>query len=265
MQKEPDMAQFDALGGVYERTFVDIPFREYVESYSVRQVIGDVVGRTVLDLGCGSGVYSRLFARWGAAQVVGIDVSEGMLATARAAEPPQSRNVEYLWRDATHLDPRGDTALDGRFDLVASVYVLCYAADENELAGFFTTARRAIAPTGGRLVATTLNPDYDRGAEYYAGYNFEITQPEEGEGTPVTLHATMADGQEFNVTTNWWSRRTYEWAAAQAGFGNLSWISPTVADQGVEKFGHDYWARYLNAPHAVILEAVAEPSTTTTV
>jgi hypothetical protein len=42
-------------------------------------------------------------------------------------------------RDASHPDPRGDLALDGKFDVVASVYALCYATTPDELADFFTT------------------------------------------------------------------------------------------------------------------------------
>jgi 2-polyprenyl-3-methyl-5-hydroxy-6-metoxy-1,4-benzoquinol methylase len=41
-------------------------------------------GRRVLDLGCGTGQLARHLATLGAAEVVGLDVSERMLALARA-------------------------------------------------------------------------------------------------------------------------------------------------------------------------------------
>src|SRR5215831_21042498 len=44
-------------------------------------LLGDVAGRTVLDLGCGSGENSLLLARRGAA-VIGVDISESLLALA---------------------------------------------------------------------------------------------------------------------------------------------------------------------------------------
>ena len=43
---------------------------------------GDVAGKAVLDVGCGSGVYAADFARRGARRVVGVDLSAGMLALA---------------------------------------------------------------------------------------------------------------------------------------------------------------------------------------
>jgi SAM-dependent methyltransferase len=45
-------------------------------------LLGNVAGLTVLDLGCGSGENSLLLARRGA-QVVGVDISESLLALAR--------------------------------------------------------------------------------------------------------------------------------------------------------------------------------------
>ena len=258
------MAEFDTLGSDYERSAVDLPFREHLERYSMRRAIGDVTGVRVLDLGCGTGVYTRRYAEWGAARVVGIDISEGMLATARACEPtppghdPQpARRVEYLVRDAAHPSGDVDRALDGQFDLVASVYVLCYCASVEELAGMFGTARRALGPAGGRLVAATLNPDYGRGVQYYAGYGFTLTQDGEGEGTPVTLTATLPGGEEFSVTSHWWSRKVYERAVRDAGFTGVSWTHFAVSEQGMHEYGRDYWAAYLDAPQAVILEAVA--------
>lgn len=44
---------------------------------------GDVAGKSILDIGCGSGVYSIELARRGARRVLGLDFSEPMLEIAR--------------------------------------------------------------------------------------------------------------------------------------------------------------------------------------
>src|SRR5205807_6132635 len=48
-----------------------------------KRVLTPLDGRRVLDVGCGSGRYGLEFAAMGAAEVVGIDVAEGMLALAK--------------------------------------------------------------------------------------------------------------------------------------------------------------------------------------
>jgi SAM-dependent methyltransferase len=247
------MSQFDDLGDAYERS-PELAYREHAEKYSMRQSIGDVAGLAVLDLGCGTGLYTRRLAQWGAARVVGIDVSEGMLATARAEEHEDPLNVEYLQRDAAHPGPNGDPALDGQFDLVSSVYVLCYAATQGELAGFFTTARRSLSPAGRRLVAMTLDTEYSREPEYYSRYGLALTPTEEGEGRPVVLDVSTPGGK-IHVTLYWWSRNTYADCAAQAGFTDISWSKVTVSEQGLAQFGRDFWEPWLTAPPVAILTA----------
>ncbi len=49
------------------------------------QELGDVRGRSILDIGCGIGIYSVELARRGCRRVVGLDFSELMLEMARAA------------------------------------------------------------------------------------------------------------------------------------------------------------------------------------
>ncbi|MFH8789250.1 class I SAM-dependent methyltransferase [Streptomyces roseoverticillatus] len=242
---------FDALGDLYEES-ARLPFREHLEHHSVRKAVGDVTGLDALDLGCGSGVYTRRLAAWGAARVTGVDCSASMLATARVVERARPVGARYVHADATR--PVTD---DGTADLVLSVYVLCYARSQQELTGVLTTARRALRPTGGRLVAVTLNPDYGRGTAYYAPYGFTLTQPEEREGAPVTLDATLPSGGRLHLTAHWWSKDTYERAARAAGFARTSWTRLTVSPQGRELLGDAYWSAYLRAPQALILEATA--------
>ena len=251
------MTEFDSLGESYERSAVESSIRLFAEPYSMRKAVGDVDGLTVLDMGCGTGLYTRRLAQWGAAQVVGIDVSDGMLATARNQAQDSSSRVDYLRRDVSHPAPRGDPALDGKFDLVASVYALCYATTPDELTGFFTTARRSLPAAGGRLVAMTLNPEYSRATDYYSGYAFSLTQAEETDGAAVILDMPMTGSERIRVTARWWSREAYENAASRAGFTDVTWSHLAVPEEGIAQFGQQYWDAYLAAPHAVILTATA--------
>jgi toxoflavin synthase len=247
------VSQFDALGEAYVQS-AEMAYREHAEHHSMRQAIGDITGQAVLDLGCGTGLYTRRLAQWGAARVVGIDASDGMLATARAQERDDPMNVEYLQRDAAHPGPNGDPALDRQFDLVSSVYVLCYATTKNELLGFFTTARRALSRAGQRCVAMTLNAEYNRDRDYYSRYGLTFTQAGQGEGSPVVLDVSTP-GEKIHVTLFWWSKEMYEDCAAQAGFRDVSWTRLTVSAQGLAQFGSAFWDPWLAQPPVVILTA----------
>ncbi len=66
------------------------------------EALGNVSGRTLLDLGCGAGATSLALARRGAL-VTGLDISEDLLAKARSRDP--ARTVTFTRADATTFTP----------------------------------------------------------------------------------------------------------------------------------------------------------------
>lgn len=64
---------------VYDELMTDIPYDSYVEL--IRLAIGDLNGKQILDVGCGTGLLSVKLARKGA-NVTAIDLSSDMLAVA---------------------------------------------------------------------------------------------------------------------------------------------------------------------------------------
>src|SRR5271166_3544140 len=65
---------------------------------ALRALLPDLSGRNVLDLGCGFGWFCRWARQQGAAHVLGIDVSEKMLAHARVATAdPAVGYIERIW------------------------------------------------------------------------------------------------------------------------------------------------------------------------
>jgi SAM-dependent methyltransferase len=118
-----------------------------VEHADLLALLPGVEGQRVLDLGCGAGQLARHLAEAGAAEVVGVDVSERMLAVARAewAHP----RVTYRREAIEEL-----TFPPARFDLVVSSLVLHYVDD---YAGLIRRIAEWLAP-GGFLVYSTEHP-----------------------------------------------------------------------------------------------------------
>jgi SAM-dependent methyltransferase len=121
---------------------------------ALRDLLPDLRGRKVLDLGCGYGWFCRWAREAGAAEVLGIDVSEKMLARARAdtADPA----ITYQ-----RADLEGIALPRAVFDLVYSSLVLHYIADLNPLMSLvFGSLVR-----GGSLVFSMEHPIYSAPAE----------------------------------------------------------------------------------------------------
>lgn len=95
-------------------------------------------GETILDVGCGTGYFTRAFAAGPAARVVGVDSNASML---RYARDHGGERQSFLVADARRL-PFPDRA----FDLVISVTALCFIEDERgALAEMLRVARRRVA------------------------------------------------------------------------------------------------------------------------
>jgi ubiquinone/menaquinone biosynthesis C-methylase UbiE len=87
---EREARSFDAIyGGDHDSTWsrwFNRAFRKGIfERFEITmKECSDLAGRTVLDVGCGSGIYEVEFAKRGAKRVLGIDFSANMLESARA-------------------------------------------------------------------------------------------------------------------------------------------------------------------------------------
>src|SRR5262245_50117159 len=114
---------------------------------ALRALLPDLRGRKVLDLGCGFGWFCRWAREQGAAQVLGLDVSERMLARAGAAT--QDPAIAYLRADLEQL-----ALTPATFDLAYSALALHYIRDLERL---LAEVHRALVP-GGSLVASIEHP-----------------------------------------------------------------------------------------------------------
>lgn len=103
-------------------------------------VIGPYLGRSVLEVGCGTGTFTRLLAH-AAARVVAVDLDPGFVAAARAATASHP-HVRVECADATAAGMPRD------FDTVVMLDVLEHVADD---VGLLRKLREALAP-GGRII-----------------------------------------------------------------------------------------------------------------
>jgi ubiquinone/menaquinone biosynthesis C-methylase UbiE len=117
---------------------------------ALRAMLPNLRGRTVLDLGCGFGWFCRWARENGAARVLGIDVSEKMLARARDTTPDATA-ISYTQADMERLE-----LSPASFDLVYSSLALHYIAN---LDGLLSEVHRSLVE-GGSLVFSVEHPIY---------------------------------------------------------------------------------------------------------
>jgi SAM-dependent methyltransferase len=227
------------------------PWRAHIEAFTLFDLLGDLAGRSVLDLACGTGFYSRALRRHGAPRVLGVDRSERMVELARQEEARDPLGVEYLVHDAEAL------ALGETFDVVVAAYLLNYARTREELLAMYRAVHGALKPAG-RFLAVNDNPDYppERSAEGRQ-YGFRRTVAgEPREGAPILWRFFLEDGTSFEVTNYLLSRATHEEALRSAGLRDPRWHDPRLSPAGEAEYGREFWAAFLDHPPVIFLEVV---------
>nr|WP_153365871.1 class I SAM-dependent methyltransferase [Rhizobium sp. ICMP 5592] len=116
---------------------------------SMRALLPDLRGLDIVDLGCGFGWFCRWAREQGAVGVLGLDVSDNMLA--RAESETVDKAIRYGKADLEDLQ-----LPVAAFDLVYSSLAFHYIKN---FSGLLVTIHRALKP-GGRLIFSIEHPIY---------------------------------------------------------------------------------------------------------
>ena len=130
----------------------DSIFHAYYEKPAIRAELPDLTGLEVISIGCGSGVDTRWLKDHGAKKVVGIDISEGLLAIAKK----NHSDIEFHEMDMEKLD-----FPDESFDLAYSSLAIHYVDDWTQP---LKEARRVLRPDG--LYVFSCGHPIDSSVEY---------------------------------------------------------------------------------------------------
>ena len=172
---------FDGYKKIRER---EANANDLFEIPALLSLLPDLKGKSILDLGCGFGEHCKMFVRMGASRVVGIDISEKMLAVANKenADP----KITYL-----HLPIEEINSLPDSFDLIISSLAFHYVED---FEGTVKSIYEKLSP-GGRFIYSQEHPlvtCHTHGDRW--------TRDENGE----KLHVNIANyGVEGERSTRW--------------------------------------------------------------
>ncbi|MFQ6143709.1 class I SAM-dependent methyltransferase [Streptomyces seoulensis] len=242
--------QYDRIGEAYEG-FKALPLERYAVVPSFLGLVGDVSGKSVLDLACGTGFYSREFGRRGAAEVLGVDISGEMVSVAQRLEQDDPLGVRYEVGDVAELRPLGR-----RFDIALAVQLLNYAHDIATTERMCRAVHRSLRP-GAEFFALNQSPDFrfDGPTPRKYGFLSELTGAEAETGPQVRMTALLDPPVSF--VTHRPRREVYEQALRAAGFSEPTWTPVTVSEAGVREFGADFWADFHANPPLEMLRCRA--------
>ncbi|KAF2469089.1 S-adenosyl-L-methionine-dependent methyltransferase [Lindgomyces ingoldianus] len=248
--------QYDKIGTKYNYMH-ELPAVQ-PEKPSVVAAVGGIKGLRCLDLACGTGRYTHLLHTLGASSVHGYDISSTMISGAKTTYPPSSYPaLHFAVADCSKpLDPKPEP-----FDLIFAGWFLNYAGTQEELVSMFRVIGENLKPDG-RFVGITTNvndPKMKEPKMDFYGLDILVLDPEYkepgGSGEDLGITARVVAHTEFAIQFDvfQFKKDVYERCAAKAGL-RLKWSDPVVPDD--ERMATQYWARWLERPTFVVVEAV---------
>ena len=120
----------------------------FIMPYTFKQ-LGDVKGKSILDLGCGEGGYSRALARRGAV-VTAVDCAAYAIKYCKSKAEEEQLQVTYLERNSCDLYDISDET----FDIVLASMMLM---DCEDFEGTIREITRVLKPSG-KLFASVCHP-----------------------------------------------------------------------------------------------------------
>lgn len=145
--------EWNSMAAAYE-LFNNAPdsYSYTIEWPCVQELLPDLRGKSILDFGCGTGIFTFLLEKYYPSKLVGIDLSEEMLKIAIAKGKEKRSAAQFIVGDAGKLA----NYFDEPFDLVFSSTTTHYLTNLNEL---FENIKRVLKEDG-TCVLSIIHPVY---------------------------------------------------------------------------------------------------------
>lgn len=128
-------------------------FNNYIVTPHVKNIIGNVKDKALLEIGCGFGRYLDIFDKDNPLKLVGCDISEHQIALCK--KNIKSRNIKYHVLD--FLDLTSPKILgQNEYDIVYNVFVILYVDSLDKLKKFFENCYKCLQK-GGKFLICTLD------------------------------------------------------------------------------------------------------------
>ncbi|MBI5123254.1 class I SAM-dependent methyltransferase [Candidatus Roizmanbacteria bacterium] len=185
-------SQLSVIGTTYE-----VYFNE------VKNILGNLSGKKILDFGTGAGRSAQLIKTLNAREVVGVDHNKEMIELAKKIK---DKSIKF------HLISNKIPYPDSYFDEIICIAVLIEMGNKKEMNNAFKEIYRVLKP-GRRLVVTTTNPKsigYD-----YVSYRYESKNNLKS-GDRVTC--IVKGKKPFKIDDYFWEEKDYKEILKQTGF-----------------------------------------------
>jgi len=225
------MNDYDSLSEEYNKAH-EKPDLKYSIAPTFLKIAEPLKGKMVIDIVCGDGFFANQLAKK-AKQVIGIDNSQEQITKAKKH---QATNVKYFLTDMLQYDyPKSD--------IISAPFVLNYFKTSSELASFLKKLYSSLN-NNSKIISTVDTPSSK--LHDFKKYG-SIKKIPAGlvEGAEMTIELYNKESLLVTLHSFHHTKENIEKSLISAGLKNISWHKPIISQEGIQKFGKDFWSGYL--------------------
>ncbi|SEA10067.1 class I SAM-dependent methyltransferase [Alkalimonas amylolytica] len=244
-----DEAQFNKPASAYSKDASRRGSRDKIFYPSLLKLIPSFTGKSVLDLACGDGSFSRVISKLNPSKVVAVDISKDQIDKAIELSGHQTV-IKYINANACdikHIDP---------FDIIIGNFFLHYAPSIDDLKKYCKHISLNLKP-GGLFIGLNENPVKPIKDSKSFGVAVECVDGVVHDSCTIRRTHYDSEGNElFNFTHRHFHLNTYELSLRESGMYNVTWhklrnMQHGDADDAMAK----HWASYISQSTVSILSA----------
>ena len=168
--KETTRENWNKMARAYEDFNTgDDSYSVCIEIPTIKEMLPELAGKRVLDVGCGTGIFTFWFEQFKPQRLVGIDLSEEMLKIAEEKKKERGSAAEFVAGDAAETDKH----INEKFDFIFSSTTSHYISDLNKLFGGLAN----MLEDDGEMIFSIIHPVYS--AQYPKAHGDKFPDDEE--------------------------------------------------------------------------------------
>jgi len=246
-------------------TFIDTYIGQYLDTPIYKQSVYHAIEKAwdmkygnitrIVDLGCGTGVQTRILKQKSGGEVIGIDNSIDMLNVAIKQENEEQLGIKYVLADCySDLTQLPDVSTMIPLDLINVVWLICNEKEFEKIKNLVNTSFKLLRP-GGVVVLVTMNPKVNIAAKtlnkYGVTFEEQLEDKEVKDGMIINpIYTLNPKFPPLKLPTVLWTTETLQAEFKKAGFSKFEIIDHFFVTDN--KYEAEYYKEYIEGPESVI-------------